>query len=137
MRICANPECGREFFHKRSSTRYCSHACSRRGYILRQEQIGELRTCPTCGQEFHERKKGQKFCSVSCGNIGRRKPAASSQAVRKRVAWEASAARWYIREGDACIPDPYTRPEFIRAWKASCGDTHKSALRMPSPHLGF
>lgn len=132
MPICANPECGREF---KGRNKYCSSACLKRVCVLRSPPI----TCPVCGKQFKASKLGQKFCSQPCGAIGRKKPddGTAASLARKKDRERKAAYRLYFLIVNRPMSDPYERPEFIRAWKASCGDTHKSALRMPNPHLGF
>lgn len=56
--------CGKNFIKRRSSTKFCSYACSHQGRLRSSAEIS--RTCSTCGSTFNRQAPFAKYCSLDC-----------------------------------------------------------------------
>jgi len=79
-KICANPDCGKEFISSRSDQKYCCEKCrdeAGRKKIKKlkenpSEDMMKKRICPICGKEFLIFKYSQrKYCSKNCAQQAR------------------------------------------------------------------
>lgn len=86
------PICGKSFTPRRVHQLYCSSACRKKNYQLRQkaakQSLCQPKICPACGVEFTPTNNRQKYCSPLC-----RRQAA--EAARLRIRIEAVPVKTY------------------------------------------
>lgn len=74
MKICANPNCQKEFEPTHANQKYCTKECYRLGHIksvqkkrLEQHPVVE-KACEWCGKKFETRRSYMRFCCEKCQN---------------------------------------------------------------------
>lgn len=109
--------CGKTFYAKMPTARWCSDRCTRDGARLRRQARSKARrerqrSCQKCGRTFQGRRADAKFCSNACRQAAYR--------VTARPSSEFS--RGPIRNNQACNPAVATEgtanpKEFSVGWR--------------------